>query len=88
MSDISKCNGVGNGGVNCPKREKCYRYTAKSDEFWQAWIEAPFSVDMNSEYYADGFFCPLFWGTGAQQIYDQLKDIVNGKEETLKIIKK
>jgi len=81
MSDISKCNGVRNDGAICPKREKCYRYTAESDKFWQSYIEAPFTIDLNNEYLEDGFFCPLFWGIGAQRIFEQLKRITKGEEK-------
>ena len=81
MSDISKCNGVRNDGAICPKREKCYRYTAKSDEFWQSYIEAPYTIDLSNEYLEDGFFCPLFWGTGAQQIFEQLQRITKSEEK-------
>lgn len=34
MADITKCQ-----GRNCKLKETCYRYTAKSDEYWQAWSE-------------------------------------------------
>ena len=74
MSDISKCNGVGNGGVICPKREKCYRYTSEGDKFWQAWIEAPFTLDPE-------FKCDIFWGVRAQQIFEQLQRITKGEEK-------
>jgi hypothetical protein len=81
MSDISKCNGVGNEGKICPKREKCYRYTSEGDEFWQSWIEAPYTIDLSNEYLEGGFFCPMFWGTGAQQIFEQLQRITKGEEK-------
>ena len=32
MADISKCK-----GENCPIRETCYRYIAKSNPYAQAW---------------------------------------------------
>jgi hypothetical protein len=32
MPDISKCE-----GIECPLREKCYRYTCDPDEFWQTY---------------------------------------------------
>jgi hypothetical protein len=81
MSDISKCNGVGNEGKICPKREKCYRYTSEGDKFWQSWIEAPYTIDLSNEYLEDGFFCPMFWGMGAQQIFEQLQRITKGEEK-------
>lgn len=36
------CNGIYDKDKICPLREKCYRYTAKPDEYWQAYIEAPY----------------------------------------------
>ena len=74
MSDISKCNGVGKEGVSCPMREICYRCTAESNKFRQAWIEAPFNLDPE-------FKCELFWGTGAKQIFEQLQRITKGEEK-------
>lgn len=34
MADITKCQ-----GRNCPRKDTCYRYTAKADDEWQAWSE-------------------------------------------------
>lgn len=45
MADISKCN-----GVNCPIKEKCYRYTAP-DSFWQ--VYADFEYDNECDYFWD-----------------------------------
>ena len=37
MPDITMCK-----GTNCPLKEKCYRYTAKPNKYWQSWFyEAP-----------------------------------------------
>jgi hypothetical protein len=33
MADISKCD-----GGECPLKEKCYRFTAPSNEHWQAFF--------------------------------------------------
>jgi hypothetical protein len=33
MADITKCK-----GTNCPIKQNCYRYTAKEDEFYQAYF--------------------------------------------------
>jgi len=46
MTDISKC---ANG---CDKQDKCYRWTAPSHEFWQAYMD--FKPDENGE-------CKDFW---------------------------
>jgi hypothetical protein len=40
MSDITKCAGEYEGRV-CPKRDTCYRFTAKSNEFWQPYFHIP-----------------------------------------------
>lgn len=39
MPDISKCE-----GTNCPLKETCYRFTAKSSEYRQAYfMEVPYN---------------------------------------------
>lgn len=64
MADISKCN-----GENCSVKEKCYRYTAPEDEY-QSYVIAPYKIK-------DGkFTCDLYWGEGAQGIWNQLTDIM------------
>jgi len=68
MTDISKCR-----GLDCPLKERCYRYTAPMDEYRQAMIEEPFTVK-------DGVFtCKMYWGDQSEFILNQLKDITNGK---------
>jgi len=50
MVDISKCE-----GVNCPLRTKCYRYTALSNEYQQAYLmESPYDVEKGKcDYFLD-----------------------------------
>jgi hypothetical protein len=49
MSDISKCE-----GTNCPLKETCFRFKAKSNEFRQAYLtEVPYDHDNNS--------CDVYW---------------------------
>lgn len=69
MADITKCK-----GTNCPIKESCYRYTAKEDEFYQAYfVESPFTIE-------DGkFHCEMYWGEIGKSIYKQLKDITKTK---------
>ena len=63
--DITMCVGTG-----CRYKEKCYRYTAKPSEYRQSWfMEVPIK---------DGK-CDMFWGDNAEAVWNQLKDIVNGK---------
>ena len=65
MSDITKCM-----GTDCPHKETCYRYTAPSG-FRQSWFcECPLNSDSK---------CDMYWGENAQNVFTQLKDIVNGK---------
>ena len=65
MTDITKCN-----GVDCPVRDKCYRFTAK-DGIWQSYLfSPPFEI-------IDGkFTCDMYWGEGAEGIWKQLNDIM------------
>ena len=47
MPDISKCSGEG-----CPRKETCYRFTAKPSEFMQSYfMNAPIKEDNTCEYY-------------------------------------
>jgi len=49
MADITKCM-----GTNCPMKESYYRYTAKEDEFYQAYfVEPPIKNDE----------CDMYWHT-------------------------
>ena len=65
MADITKCV-----GTDCPKKESCYRFTAPVTDFRQSWFcECPLK---------DGK-CDMYWGANAESIFNQLKDITNGK---------
>jgi hypothetical protein len=62
MSDITKCK-----GTDCPVKENCYRFTAKSNDLHQSYFaESPIK---------DGK-CEMFWGENSQQIFKQLKKII------------
>jgi hypothetical protein len=52
LPDISMCLGKSaDGKQNCPKREKCYRYTAVPTPEWQAYFtEMPYK-DKKCEYF-------------------------------------
>lgn len=54
MADIAKCSGENSQGI-CPKRETCYRYTAPSSDFWQAYMIAPLVL------WRGGFICNEYW---------------------------
>lgn len=49
MPDITMCMGTG-----CPLKDKCYRYTAKPDEYWQSYFVVP-------EYSKTTGTCPAYW---------------------------
>ena len=65
MPDIAKCP-----GTDCPQKETCYRYTAKPSD-WQSYFSVPPIKDGK---------CEMYWGDQAEAVFNQLKDIVNGKE--------
>ena len=47
MADISKCE-----GTNCPRKEECYRYTARPDEFQQAYfMDVPLKEDNKCDHF-------------------------------------
>jgi len=52
MADISKCFGTG-----CPVKEKCYRYTARANEFRQSYVA----------YWKHLAVCDYFWDNKKQK---------------------
>ena len=64
MPDITMCK-----GTDCPQKENCYRFTATPSEYWQSYFIDPPIKDGK---------CDLYWGENAENIWNQLKDIVNG----------
>jgi hypothetical protein len=63
--DITLCP-----GTNCPYKETCYRYTSEPSD-WQSYFSEPPIKDGK---------CDMYWGDNAEAIFNQLKDIVKGKE--------
>ena len=49
MVDIAKCKGERNGKI-CKVREKCWRFTASADKYWQAYLH-PVQLGKKCEYY-------------------------------------
>jgi hypothetical protein len=65
--DITMCQ-----GTNCPLKDSCYRYKAKPNKIWQSWFtESPIK---------DGK-CDMYWGENAENTLNQLKDIMNSKQD-------
>ena len=63
MADITMC-----AGIDCEIKDKCYRYLAPKSELWQSYFaETP--IKENGD-------CAMFWGDGAESIFNQLKDIM------------
>ena len=72
MADITVCS-----GTNCPVKEQCYRFTAPKNEMWQSYfMEIPGKIEDNK------FTCDMYWGEKAEGIWNQLKDITNGEDNT------
>lgn len=46
MPDISMCN-----GNSCPKKDSCYRFTAKPSLLWQSYFMGTPYKDNDCEYY-------------------------------------
>jgi len=68
MADITKCP-----GYDCPFKEGCYRFTAKSNEGHQSYfLEPPIK---NGK-------CDMYWGEGAEFIWNNLKEITNEKKDS------
>jgi hypothetical protein len=66
MSDITMCE-----GTNCPHKEKCHRFTAPQNEYYQAYFAKPPIKE-------DGT-CDFFWGQTQTDIFSQLKEILGDK---------
>lgn len=58
-------------GTNCPHKEKCYRFTAKPDDYQSYFMESPIK---------DGK-CEYYWGANAQSVWNQLKDIMKDESD-------
>lgn len=80
--DITKCE-----GTNCPIKEKCFRFTAKADEYQSVFVDVPGKwVDGNESYgnlpqdystiTSRKFICDMFWGEKSDEIYQTLQNIV------------
>jgi len=67
MSDIAKCQ-----DNKCPARLMCYRFTAPANEYRQSYGIFNREEDANN--------CDMFWSNKHENIFNQLKDIVSGKE--------
>jgi len=67
MSDIAKCE-----DNKCPSKLMCYRFTAPANKHRQS-----YGIFNREE---DAVNCDMFWGNKHENIFNQLKDIVNGKE--------
>ena len=61
MADITMCP-----GTDCPHKESCYRYTARANEFRQAYFTEPPIKDGK---------CDMYWGKNAEEVLNQLKEI-------------
>ena len=70
MPDITMCE-----GTNCPVKERCYRFTAKPNEYQSYFMDVPGKIKDNK------FTCDHFWGKQSQGIWEQLNDIVKGEEK-------
>lgn len=71
MSDITKCS-----GQNCPIKEKCYRFNAKSNEHWQSYfVDVPGKWTPNDENDTMVFECEMFWGEKNNITFEQLNNI-------------
>jgi hypothetical protein len=72
MADITKCY-----GDDCPIKNKCYRYTAFANYDQQSYFtEIPGKTENGK------FTCEMYWGVNNEAIWNQLKDITNGKDNT------
>lgn len=57
-------------GKDCPVKEKCYRFTAPKSTYMQSFFTIPPIKDGK---------CEMYWGKDAESVFNQLKDITDGK---------
>jgi len=62
MPDITKCKGQ-IGAIDCPYKEKCYRFTSEADEYQSYFTELPLNDNK----------CDYYWGANNEKIWNQLK---------------
>ena len=65
MSDISKCE-----GTNCPKKDTCYRFLAKENEYWQAYfVDVPYDRKISA--------CEYYWPVKDPKHIKELNEALN-----------
>ena len=73
MPDICMCN-----YKECPLKDKCYRYTATPWKLGQTcFSDHPYKIVETKEG-KKYFTCDMFWGQGAENIYNKLVEITTG----------
>lgn len=65
MADITMCK-----DQECPAKETCKRFTATPSMLQSYFAESPRQETK----------CEMYWGPSSDSIFNQLKNIVNGKE--------
>jgi|WetSurSiteA1Bulk_404760.scaffolds.fasta_scaffold26172_4 hypothetical protein len=61
MADITMCRGTG-----CPKKKRCYRFTALVNPYWQAYFgSVPYNPETKS--------CEHFWRMYKKTKYEKSK---------------
>ena len=64
MADITKCPGQ-IGAIDCPYKEKCYRFTAKASDYQSYFMELPLKNDK----------CDHYWGDNNENIWNKTTKI-------------
>jgi hypothetical protein len=64
MPDIAMCE-----GIDCPWKERCYRFTAEPSEYQSYFSKPP------GQMVEELFTCDYFWGPTQEDIFKTLKDI-------------
>lgn len=65
--------------MNCPLRNKCYRFTSIPTPDQQSYfVESPAEYEFGEATVPKFVRCEMFWGENQQQILDTLNRIVGG----------
>ena len=72
MADITMCP-----GTDCPVKNKCHRFTATANEWGQSYF-----MNVPGKTVDGKFTCDMYWGENSESIWNHLKDITNGKDNS------
>jgi hypothetical protein len=71
MADITMCP-----GTECPVKYKCYRFTAKANEWGQSYF-----MSVPGKTVDDKFTCDHYWGENGEEVWSKSEN-TDGKDNS------